>query len=372
METLTPEERSYYARQLVIPRFGEETQIRLKGAKVLVVGAGGLGCPVLQYLNAAGVGTLGIADGDQVSLHNLHRQVLYRTEDVGKEKVMVAERRLREQNPFSNIITYAANVTAANGSSFLEPFQLVLDCSDNFATRYLLNDRCVRANKPFVSGSVFRWSGQMLVCNYRESATYRCVFPEPPAPEDSPDCESTGVLGILPGIIGSLMAAEALKILTGQGEVMRNRLLNYDFNLQEFTWLQLERNQAAVDAMLREAPWSDGQYQYFCGAPEAEENRVKGILAAELKAMLRRQENLQLIDVREPEEHALMHIGGLLMPVAEVMERAEEISREQPVVFYCKTGFRSELVIRRLQDKFGWTNLYNLEGGIRAYYAQQV
>lgn len=376
---LNEKEKEFYQRQILLNEFGEEQQLRLKNSKVLVIGAGGLGCPVLQYLNAAGVGVIGICDGDAVSVSNLHRQILYSTNDVGKMKTEAAKEKLCLQNPFNEIILFSEFLSAENAIDVICAFDLVMDCSDNFATRYLINDVCVELDKPFVSGSVFEWTGNVSVFNAvrwdtdrdERSGTYRCIFPEPPMPEDSPDCETNGVIGVLPGIIGSIMASEAIKIFSGVGEILSGKLLMYDLLKQNFTTLNFKRNEEEVQRIKNSPLWNEEQYQNFCNPKKYAATEVKEISAAELKKFLKEETDFQLIDVREVEEHELLNIGGENIPLDEVLANIAVIEKEKPVVFYCKVGQRSAIAIERLQDKFEFNNLYNLKGGVRSFFSDK-
>jgi sulfur-carrier protein adenylyltransferase/sulfurtransferase len=361
---LSPAEYSRYNRHIILPEIGLAGQEKLKQAKVLVVGAGGLGCPVLQYLTAAGVGTIGIVDFDVVAESNLQRQILFGTADVGKPKAEVARQRLSEQNPFVQFAVYLDKLSPTNVQEILEHYDIVMDGTDNFPTRYLLNDACVLAGKPLVSGAIFKFEGQVSVFNYQGGPTYRCLFPAPPAPGEVPSCSQVGVIGVLPGIIGSLQASEVIKIITGAGEVLAGKLLLLDTLTLQSRILKFKRRETYADLTLLE------DYGAFCGeAPEAE-GPSASISPTELEERLQAQEPLVLLDVREPHEQAICRLpGSKLIPLGELLSRIEEIGRDQPVVVYCHYGSRSAAAIHLLQEQ-GYTNLINLEGGIDAWAAE--
>jgi adenylyltransferase/sulfurtransferase len=367
---LSQEEWGRYARQMVLPGMGPEGQEKLKSARVLVVGAGGLGCPVLLYLAAAGVGTLGIADGDVVSLSNLHRQVLYGTPDVGQSKAETAARRLREMNPLITVTVYPAHLTSSNALEWLAGYDWVVDCTDNFPARYLINDACVLLGKPFVYGAIHRFEGQVSVFNHpgpdgAPGPTYRCLFPEPPPPDQVPNCAEAGVLGVLPGVVGLFQATEVVKALTGHGKVLGGELLLMDLLETSFRKIRFRRTPRAgqVTGLI--------DYELFCrgAAPaDATANEVKSLTVHELHDKLEAGEAVALLDVREPHEYEVCRLeGATLVPLRHVAARAAAIPRDRPVVVYCHFGGRSEGAVRQLQAEFGFTNLYNLQGGIDAW-----
>lgn len=347
------EELHRYSRQLVLPELGAAGQARLKAAKVLVVGAGGLGCPALLYLAAAGIGSLGIADSDTVDASNLHRQVLYGSADIGRPKTEAAIERLAAQYPFCR---YAAHprIGTENALAVFKDYDLVVDGSDNFASRYLVNDACVMLGKPLVFGAVFRFEGQVAVFNYRGSGTYRCLFPEPPPAEEVPNCSDSGVLGVLPGIIGVLQATEAIKIAAGIGEPLCNRILRFDALGMAFDIF----NYAPVAANCHISALGD--YESLCGVQEPE------IGAAELKHKIGAGEALQLIDVRGPDEHEAGHIGGCNIPLAEIAARGAALDRSSLLVTYCQSGMRSRAAAKLLRG-LGFSRVFSLKGGINAF-----
>jgi adenylyltransferase/sulfurtransferase len=371
---LSQEEWGRYARQMVLPGMGPEGQQKLKSARVLVVGAGGLGCPVLLYLAAAGVGTLGIADGDVVSLSNLHRQVLYGTGDVGQSKAETAARRLREMNPLITVTVHSTYLSSGNALELLSGYDWVVDCTDNFPARYLINDACVLLGKPFVYGAIHRFEGQVSVFNHQGldgqlGPTYRCLFPKPPPPDQVPNCAEAGVLGVLPGVVGLLQATEVVKALTGNGQVLGGELLLMDLLETSFRKIRFRRTPHAgqITGLI--------DYELFCrGAapPDAASDAVKSLTVHELHDKLEAGEAVALLDVREPHEYEVCRLeGATLVPLRHVAARAGSIPRDRPVVVYCHFGSRSEGAVRQLQAEFGFTNLYNLQGGIDAW-AQEI
>jgi adenylyltransferase/sulfurtransferase len=361
--SLSAAESNRYSRHLLLPEIGAAGQQKLKAAKVLVVGCGGLGCPVLQYLAAAGVGTLGLLDFDTVDDSNLQRQVLYATADVGRPKAVVAAEKLRAQNPFIELHTHQLHLSAANALALFADYDLVVDCSDNFATRYLVNDACVILAKPLVFGAIFKFEGQVSVFNYQNGPTYRCLYPEPPAPGEAPSCAEIGVLGVLPGLVGTLQAAEVLKIILGLGEVLSGRLLLVDALGMRFQSIRF-RAVAANQELTALVP----DYAAFCGeAPLAATSaRAPEISADELKAWQQSGRSLQLLDVREPHEHAHRHIGGQLVPLGQLADRLAELTAEAPVVVHCASGVRSQKAAQLLLAR-GFREVYSLRDGLADY-----
>lgn len=321
-------ERQQYDRHLILDKIGEKGQLKLKQAKVLVIGAGGLGCPVLQYLTAAGVGTIGIIDPDVVDQSNLQRQILYTIDDIGAPKAVTASKRLSKLNPFVQFNVYQEKLTTKNAISLFEMYDIIVDGSDNFETRYLTNDAVILSNKPLVYGAIFKFEGQVSVFNYNNSATYRCLYPTPPKPESSPNCSEIGVLGVLPGIIGSFQANEVIKIICNIGEVLANKLLIYDTLSMRQVLLKYEKSDAYTITSL------DKDYAFFCGISAS----VEEIPLATLE---QHSEDYNLLDVRENWEREAFHIGGMHIPMPELSERLEELDFSKPLVVYCKSGVRS-------------------------------
>lgn len=354
--------------------FGLEGQQKLKKSKVLVVGAGGLGSPALLYLAAAGIGTLGIADFDTVDISNLQRQVLFTIHDVGTNKALAAAQRLAQLNPLVQCVTFTNPVTAANALEILQPFDVIIDGTDNFATRYLLNDSCILLDKPLIYGSILRFEGQLAVLNYRwpdgtYSSNYRDLFPLPPDPTSTPNCEQAGVLGVLPGIIGSMQANEAIKIAAGIGEPFADRLLLFDSATLQQTIITIKNQQA------RNAVKHLVDYDEFCGLSGGKNksleinqpNTMKEITVQELKDLIDSKADFQLIDVREPHEFDICNLEGELIPQADIPHSVDRIARDKQVVIHCRSGARSGNMVQWLEKNQGFTNLYNLKGGILAW-----
>jgi sulfur-carrier protein adenylyltransferase/sulfurtransferase len=363
MSELNPfskEERERYSRHLVLPNFGEPEQYKLKNAKVVVVGAGGLGCPVLQYLTSAGVGTISIIDHDVVSLSNLQRQILYSVDDLNQPKAEVAVSKLKRLNPN---ITFQINQTKINSSNALQllnDFNVIVDCTDNFPTRYLLNDASVLLNIPLVYGSIFRYEGQVAVFNLKGSATYRDLYLLPPLPNSVPSCEEGGVLGVLPGIIGSMQANETIKVITGIGTPLSGKLLVLDTATMETQIIQIQnKNQAKNILGLID-------YDDFCNYSK-KTSTMKEVTVQELKALKDSNANFQLIDVREPHEYEICNLDGELIPQAEIPHNVDKIAKDKQVVIHCRSGARSGNMVKWLESNHGFTNLYNLKGGILAW-----
>lgn len=372
---LSNEELAHYSRHLTIPEIGVEGQKKLKAGKVLAIGTGGLGAPMLQYLAAAGVGTIGIVDFDKVEASNLHRQILFGTSDIGRPKVEVAKERLQEINPHITIETYETRLTSENALEIIKNYDVVADGTDNFPTRYLINDATVMLDKPNVHGSIFQFEGQISVFNYTDKngdrgPNYRDLFPEPPPPGLVPDCAEAGVLGVLPGIIGSLQASEVIKILAGIGEPLAGKLFLFDALNFRTQSVSIKKNKDNPLTGENPAITELIDYEVFCGVGgngRDEEDEVSEITVQEFKTLLDRGEDVQVIDVREPHEYDIAHIGGELIPLNTILDNAGKISRDTKVVVHCKAGTRSAKAIRQLQEKYGFDNLYNLQGGILAW-----
>lgn len=357
--SFSPEEISRYSRHFVLPQFGEAAQQKLKHASVAVVGAGGLGCPVLQYLAAAGIGNISIFDFDRVSLSNLQRQVLFSEEDIDQLKAAVAAAKLKKLNSNINITAHHIKLSAANALQMLSNFDVIVDCSDNFPTRYLLSDASILLNTPLVYGSIFRYEGQVAVFNWNNSATYRDLFPQPPKPEAMPNCEAGGVLGVLPGIIGSIQANEAIKLITGVGEPLAGKLLVVDAFTMSFQTIALP-NKNARQNLSRLIDYDD-----FCTA--SLQNTMKEVTVQELKALKDAHADFQLIDVREPHEYDICNLDGDLIPQGDIPHSIEKIAKDKQVIIHCRSGARSGNMVKWLENNHGFTNLYNLKGGILAW-----
>ena len=359
----TKEELARYNRHIIIPEFGIEAQKKLKAAKVLVIGSGGLGSPLLLYLAAAGVGTLGIVDLDVVDDSNLQRQVLFGVQDIGIPKVEAAKIRLKQLNPHIKIKTYNTQFTSKNALEIIRDYDVVADGTDNFPTRYLVNDASVLAGIPNVYASIFQFEGQVSVFNYTDKngtkgPNYRDLYPTPPEPGLIPNCAEGGVLGVLPGIIGSLQANEVIKVITGVGEPLSGRFFVFDALTFETRTLKITKraNSTEIKELI--------DYEQFCGI-SAIEKPVKEISTLELENWISNGEDFQIIDVRETSEYEQINIGAHLIPLGEVIARNHEIEREKKVVIHCRSGARSAKAIRQLEE-IGFDNLYNLKGGFLA------
>src|SRR4051812_3850704 len=363
---LTADEQVRYSRHLLMPEVTVEGQKRLKGARVLCVGAGGLGCPALLYLTAAGVGTLGLVDFDTVDVTNLQRQILHGTSDVGRKKTESARARLHELNPHVQLEVHDCRFSSENAQAMVAQYDIVVDGSDNFATRYLSNDVCVWARKPNVYGSVFRFDGQTTVfAPQLGGPCYRCLFPEPPPPESVPNCAQAGVLGVLPGIIGMLQAMEAIKLIVGIGESLVGRLLHFDALKVTFRELKLRRDPLCPVCGENPTIFAPIDYDQFCGTRE--DVSVPGISVHELKRKMEARERFELIDVREPFEFEIARIDGAkLIPLGEIPARADDLHAEQTFIVHCHSGRRSAEAVRLLKQR-GFAKVYNLEGGIDAW-----
>lgn len=375
------EELGHYSRHLSIPEFGMEGQKKLKAANVLAVGTGGLGAPMLQYLAAAGVGTIGIVDFDVVEASNLHRQVLFGASDVGRPKVEVAKERLEEINPHIDIRVHNLRLNSDNALEIIQDYDVVADGTDNFPTRYLINDACVMLDKPNVHGSIFQFEGQLSVFNYRDQEgnrgpNYRDLFPEPPPPGLVPSCAEAGVLGVLPGIIGCLQASEVIKIITGIGQPLSGKLFLFD--AQDFSTRKVKVTKNEDNPLTGENPEITEliDYEAFCGVPSANgeqqqeeqaDSEVPEVTVRQFREWREANEDIQLIDVREPYEQEIAEMGGELIPLKTVLDNADRISRDKKVVVHCRSGKRSADAIRQLQEAYGFDNLYNLKGGILAW-----
>ena len=352
---------SRYARHLSLKEIGIEGQEKISLAKVLVVGAGGLGSPVLQYLAAAGVGEIGVADHDTVALHNLQRQVIFTEHDVGKNKAEAAVSHLHALNSSIYITSYPVKIQSANALKIVSGYDMVIDCTDNFPARYLLNDACLLTSKPYIYGAIHRFEGQVAVLNRNEkSANYRDLYPAPPAPGSVPSCEEEGVLGVLPGLIGTMQAIEAIKIITGSGEILDSVLVMIDAweTTMERMKIKPQGTREKVNGLI--------DYEVFCGIRKNDKD-LKEITVQELEIWRRNGLDFQLIDVREAYEYEIVEIGGELMPMSMLSEYMDLIDTHRKVVIHCHHGGRSASVIRALESRHGFKNLYNLRGGIHAW-----
>jgi molybdopterin/thiamine biosynthesis adenylyltransferase/rhodanese-related sulfurtransferase len=373
--TFSKDELERYSRHLIIPDFNIAGQRKLKAAKVLVVGSGGLGSPVLLYLAAAGVGTIGILDFDVVDDSNLQRQVLFSQADVGRPKVEAARDRIVGLNPHINVVVHNTKLTSENALDIIKDYDIIADGTDNFPTRYLVNDACVLLDKVNVYASIYRFEGQASVFNYVDSEgnrgpNYRDLFPTPPPPGLVPSCAEGGVIGVLPGILGSLQANEVIKVISGIGDNLSGRLFLFDALSFETRTMKVQRDPA--NPINGENPTQTGliDYHQFCGLDvnsSEGELVVKEVDVQELSQMIIDKVDYQLIDVREPYEYEIANLSGDLMPLNQVSEFAAKIQKDKKVVIHCRSGVRSAKAIQQLENEFGFNNLYNLKGGILAY-----
>jgi adenylyltransferase/sulfurtransferase len=367
---LSREEIQRYSRHLIMPEVGMDGQKKLKAARVLCVGAGGLGSPASMYLAAAGVGTLGIVDFDVVDASNLHRQIIYGISDVGRRKLEVARNRLREMNPDLNVVLHETALSSRNALEILRDYDIVVDGTDNFQTRYLVNDACVLLGKPNVYGSIFRFDGQASVFAVQGGPCYRCLYPEPPPPGLVPSCAEGGVLGVLPGVIGVIQATEAIKLILGQGQSLVGRLLLYDALTMQFRQMKLRRDAECPVCGDNPTVRALIDYDAFCGVtpPRGDmAQRIPEITVEELKARLDQGEAIQILDVREPNEFQICRIeGSTLIPLGQLGSRVSELDPNDEIIVHCKMGGRSARAVALLRER-GFDKAYNLTGGILAW-----
>jgi molybdopterin/thiamine biosynthesis adenylyltransferase/rhodanese-related sulfurtransferase len=367
---LSKEEIQRYSRHLIMPEVGMEGQLKLKRARVLTIGTGGLGAPLGLYLAAAGVGHLGLVDFDVVDNSNLQRQVTFTTQDVGKPKSTAAKARLSALNPMIEITAYETRLTSDNALDLFRDYDIIVDGTDNFPTRFLVNDACVILGKPNVYGSIFRFEGQATVFGYPGGPCYRCLYPEPPPPGLVPSCAEGGVLGVLPGIVGSIQAMETIKLILGTGEPLVGRLLLFDALAMRFRELKLKRNPECPVCGDHRTITKLIDYEEFCGirgeeAP-AMTDGISEITARELKMRQHRGDKLFILDVREPHEYQICNLNGKLIPLGELPRRVNELDSSVEMVVHCRSGKRSADAIHFLQTA-GFKKLWNLKGGVLAW-----
>ena len=366
---LTTDDLSRYSRHLILPEVGMEGQQKLKAARVLCVGTGGLGSPLALYLAAAGIGTLGLVDFDVVDASNLQRQIIHSTKDIGRKKLDSAEEKLLALNPALKVVKHDTMLSSANALDILKDYDIVADGTDNFPTRYLVNDACVLLGKPNVYGSIFRFEGQASVFATKQGPCYRCLYPEPPPPGLVPSCAEGGVLGILPGLVGVMQATEAIKLILGKGESLVGRLLLVDALNMRFRELKLRKNPECPVCGTNPTVTKLIDYQQFCGIlPETKEEKTlkNGIPQLSVKELKRRRdagEDVFVLDVREPYEYQIANIGGTLIPQNDVPQRLAEIDRNREIVVQCRSGQRSQRIAEFLQQA-GYQKVSNLAGGI--------
>jgi molybdopterin/thiamine biosynthesis adenylyltransferase/rhodanese-related sulfurtransferase len=368
--SLSNQEILRYSRHLIMPEVGMEGQLRLKNSKVLLIGTGGLGAPLGLYLAAAGVGKLGLVDFDVVDFTNLQRQVTFGTNDVGKHKSEAARARLSNLNPDIQIESFETQLTSANALELFRDFDIIVDGTDNFPTRYLVNDACILLGKPNVYGSIFRFEGQVTVFGMPSGPCYRCLYPEPPPPGLVPSCAEGGVLGVLPGIVGSIQAMETIKLILRTGDNLVGRLLLFDALGMKFRELKLRKNPDCPMCGSNRTIHQLIDYYEFCGvrgeeAP-APNVQVPEISPRELKARLDRGDDLYILDVREPHEYQICNIKGHLLPLGELPRRVHELDSSREIVAHCRSGKRSAEAVDFLR-KAGFRKIHNLKGGILAW-----
>ena len=367
--TLNNDEILRYSRHLIMPEVGMEGQLKIKAAKVLCIGAGGLGSPLALYLGAAGVGTLGVVDFDVVDYTNLQRQIIHTTADVGRKKLDSAADKLKAINPFINIRKFDTRLSSDNALELFREFDIIADGTDNFPTRYLVNDACVITGKPNVYGSIFRFEGQASIFATEDGPCYRCLYPEPPPPGLVPSCAEGGVLGILPGLVGMIQATEVIKLILGIGDPLIGRLLLIDALGMSFRQLKLRKNPDCP--VCGKNPTITGliDYEQFCGirGEEAPVETVGGeIQVEELKRRLDAGEDIYVLDVREPHEYQIANIGGHLIPLGDLPNRVHELDTSHEIVAHCKSGGRSAKAVTFLRQA-GFKRVHNLAGGITAW-----
>lgn len=342
---LSKEEINRYSRHIQLEEVGQTGQEKLKKASILVVGAGGLGCPVLQYLAAAGIGSLGIVDYDIVQESNLQRQILFNTSLIGKNKAQAAKEQIQKLNPFVVVKAYAEKLTPTNAVSFFEQYDVIVDATDNFESRYLINDAALLTNKPFVSGAIHRFEGQVSILNYNNGPTYRCLFPTLPQAAAIPNCEEVGVLGVLPGIVGTYQANEVLKIIIGIGQTLSGKLMLINTLTNSSSLIQFQRNEEEINKVIARGRLS--------------ESSIQEISATELYQRINQGESFNFLDVRKAHEQ----------PKIEELRGSIDPNKKLPLVVYCQSGLRSKRAIQELQQE-GFTKLYNLTGGIKTWLTE--
>src|ERR1700727_813942 len=369
LPSLNNDEIARYSRHLILPEVGMEGQQKLKAAKVLCVGTGGLGSPLAFYLAAAGIGTLGLVDFDVVDASNLQRQIIHSTKDIGRKKLDSAAEKLTALNPFLNVVKHETMLSSANALGILKDYDVVADGTDNFPTRYLVNDACVLTGKPNVYGSIFRFEGQASVFGAKDGPCYRCLYPEPPPPGLVPSCAEGGVLGILPGLVGLIQATEVIKLILGGGQPLIGRLLLVDALGMKFRELKLRKNPDCVVCGTNPTVTKLIDYEEFCGLRGQEKpvsNGVPEISVEELKQRLDAKEDFVLLGVREPHEYNICNLNGVLIPLNDLPRRVSELDPNKEMVIHCRSGARSARAVGFLQQA-GFTKTKNLAGGILAW-----
>src|SRR5216110_4135940 len=366
---LSNEEILRYSRHLIMPEVGMEGQQKLKAAKVLCIGTGGLGSPLALYLTAAGVGTLGLVDFDVVDYTNLQRQIIHSTPDVGRPKLDSAAEKIKEINPYVDVRSFETRLTSQNALELFRDFDIIIDGTDNFPTRYLVNDACVLTGKPNVYGSIFRFEGQASIFATKEGPCYRCLYPEPPPPGLVPSCAEGGVLGILPGLVGVIQATEAIKLILGSGDPLIGRLLLIDALGMKFRELKLRKNPDCPACGKNPTVTKLIDYEQFCGIRGEEveaEVTTSEMQVEELKERLDRGDDLFILDVREPHEYQICNLGGHLIPLGDLPSRVNELDTSKEIVAHCRSGVRSAKAANFLRQA-GFRKVHNLAGGVLAW-----
>jgi len=369
--SLTKDEILRYSRHLIMPEVGMEGQLKLKNASILLVGTGGLGAPLGMYLAAAGVGRIGLVDYDVVDVTNLHRQIIHGTKDVGRKKLDSAADTIADINPLVKIDKYDVLLTAENAMEICAPYDIIIDGTDNFPTRYLVNDVCVLQKKPNVYGSIFRFEGQASVFGVEDGPCYRCLYPEPPPPGLVPSCAEGGVLGVLPGLLGIIQTTEVIKLILGSGDPLVGRLLLVDALGMKFSELKIRKDPDCPVCGANPTVKELIDYEQFCGVRGGEQPVAAGaseITPVELKKRLDSGEDIFILDVREPHEYEICNLQGHLIPLGELPKRVQELDPNREIVAHCKGGVRSAKAVAFLQEA-GFKNVVNLSGGISRWAA---
>lgn len=371
---LSEQEILRYHRQMILPELGLGGQEKLKKAKVLVVGAGGLGSPILFYLAASGIGTLGLVEDDEVDLSNLQRQILYTEKDIGRSKVLQAQKLLESLNSHSEIIAHETRLQHGNVLNILSAYDLIIDATDNFSTRYLINDACVVLNKPFIGAAIFRFEGQLAVFHHQGSACYRCLYPAPPPKNLVPNCAEGGVIGVLPGIIGCLQANEAIKLLVNAGELLTNQLLVIDALRNQYRHLKFQKNSRCSICSGKEKLELFPEC-YYQSEVACEREVVSEITVRDLKKMLENNEALQIIDVREKAEYEMLNMKGLSIPLSEIKYNLDsvlpQIDTSKTIVVHCLSGSRSIDAVQLIKSRLNCEKIYSLKGGLRLWQQEE-
>lgn len=361
---LTDKEKNRYSRHISLDKVGLEGQEKLKATKVLVIGAGGLGCPILQYLSAAGIGSIGIIDFDNLDETNLQRQILFNSNDIGTNKAVAAKSHLEQLNPYVDFKIYPEKLTTHNALQLFAKYDIIVDGTDNFSTRYLVNDASIITGKPLVYGAIYKFEGQVTVFNYKNGPSYRCLFPEPPKAGSVPNCSDVGVIGVLPGIIGTQQANEVIKIILEIGEPLSGKLLTYNSLDNSFLKIKINRSETQIQKVLDDAvDFEQIDYDFICGVKK--EKNMQEIDIDKLKKWYKDSEDFQVIDVREEwEQPRLEKDNVIIAPLDELDEFIKEIPTDKKVVIICQHGIRSVAALEQLEREYYFKNLINLQGGI--------